>query len=101
MITLWKIWKAIKAETYDKVADLALPLLFENVAVRKFLMRYKRATGLTVACIGFIAEKACMIYTAELPYCQEGLAIWAVIAGSIWGVIGVAHAGSKKRRGIR
>lgn len=96
---LWKAWKALKAGTYDKLMDAVLPVIFEQEAVKTWLGVNKRVVGFVVTIIGFSLEAYSRAYP-EKTFMTPVLAVWATLSGLIISAIGIAHAGSKERRGV-
>ena len=96
---LWRLYKAIKSGTYDKVVDLILPPLLENPSVARWLGRNKRVVGFIVTVTGFALKQAALTYP-ELAYLRTFEPTWVLVAGMVYLAIGFAHAGSKKRRGV-
>ena len=96
---LWRLYKAMKSGTYDKIVDLVLPPLLENPAVALWLGRNKRVVGFVVTVIGFALTQAAQTFP-ELYYLKIFEPTWILVAGVVYQAIGFAHAGSKERRGV-
>lgn len=93
IIKLWKLIRALKGATYDKVIDTLLPLILENKVLGPFLGKYKTIIAFILLAAYAILEHG-QVYFPQYPWIPSAL----LIVGLILDALGIAHRGSKERR---
>ena len=94
-------WQIIIKKNYQRAVDLVLPPILENPAVKPFLGKHKRVIGAAVAIFGALLQAGKQFYPEYAPILESVDAIYLIVAGLIYGAIGVAHADSKDRRNVK
>ena len=85
----------IKESSYDKIADLLLPVLLENEVVKPILGKYKTIIGFLLIAAYAVLEYAIVAFPTE-----SWVTATLLVVGVVMQALGISHRGSKERRDV-